>query len=112
MRVSTDKQQQVLRPGEDATINGQQISTRQAYLDPIVAWKNGVLYFNEIPLKEILHRLSRTFNMELVMSDSTTLTDKIHLVVDKKEGVSEIVERLNLLSNHHITVANHQLIVE
>ena len=46
------------------------------------------------------------------MSDSTTLTDKIHLVVDKKEGVSEIVERLNLLSNHHITVANHQLIVE
>ena len=112
VRVSTAKQQQMLRPGDDATINGQQINTRQVYLDPIVAWKNGVLYFNEIPLKEILHRLSRTFNLELVMSDSTTLTDKIHLVVDKEEGVSEIVERLNLLSSHHITVADHQLIVE
>ena len=112
VRVSTDKRQHVLRPGEDAAISGDEISTRQVYLDPIVAWKNGVLYFNEIPLKEILHRLSRTFNLELVMGDSTTLTDKIHLVVDKEEGVSEIVERLNLLSNHHITVANHQLIVE
>ena len=112
VRVSTDKRQQVLRPGDDAAINGDEISTRQVYLDPIVAWKNGVLYFNEIPLKEILHRLSRTFNLELVMGDSTTLTDKIHLVVDKEEGVSEIVERLNLLSSHHITVADHQLIVE
>ena len=112
VRVATDKQEQILKPGEDAIINGQSISKQQVYLDPIVAWKEGVLYFNEITLKEILNRLARTFNMDLVMNDSTGLDDCIHLVVDKEEGIREIVERLNMLSFKQVRVEGKRLIVE
>lgn len=62
----------VLVPGESAVYNKavRHLSKAiAAQLNDEIAWKDGALIFNQVPLKEIVRQLSNTFNADIVLDN-------------------------------------------
>ena len=87
----------ILRPGEnvayaDSTYEVTRVNTRYCAM-----WKDGGLYFDNVPLKDILHDLGRHYNLTIRIDDDPALMQRrLHFVVDRDETVEEVIDNLNL----------------
>jgi len=68
VRLKTNSQLQLLKPGQQARVNGAggirilaNVDTEQA-----VAWKNGLFNFEDVSLQEMMRQLSRWYDIEVV----------------------------------------------
>lgn len=64
----------VLKPGQQAvTPQGKgSIITREADLEEVMAWKNGLFHFNHTPIREVMHQLSRWYNVNIVYKNDVS----------------------------------------
>ena len=67
VRVSTQDQSAVkqLLPGEMAINNGSSITVSKADAEQAIAWKNGYFDFNDEPLENIMHSISRWYDVDI-----------------------------------------------
>jgi transmembrane sensor len=61
-------QDQVLRPGQQAVLAlaGHQLTVKEADINKIMAWKNGLFVFNNMDLPTILREIARWYDVEIV----------------------------------------------
>ena len=61
-------QDQILRPGQQAVLAlaGHQLTVKEADLNKIMAWKNGLFVFNNMDLPTILREIARWYDVEIV----------------------------------------------
>src|SRR5690606_33771704 len=65
VRVSSGNRKAIIVPGEQANINGnsENIFVRKNVdIEGVVAWKNGIFYFENMPFDEVMRHLSRWYN--------------------------------------------------
>ena len=60
-------QDKILRPGQQAVLAlaGHQLTVREADVNKIMAWKNGLFVFNNMDLRTILREVSRWYDVEI-----------------------------------------------
>jgi ferric-dicitrate binding protein FerR (iron transport regulator) len=60
-------QDKILRPGQQAVLalSGHQLTVREADVNKIMAWKNGLFVFNNMDLRTILREVSRWYDVEI-----------------------------------------------
>jgi ferric-dicitrate binding protein FerR (iron transport regulator) len=60
-------QDKILRPGQQAVLalSGHQLTVRDADVNKIMAWKNGLFVFNNMDLRTILREVSRWYDVEV-----------------------------------------------
>ncbi|MGO4288398.1 FecR family protein [Chitinophaga sp. RAB17] len=61
-------QDQILRPGQQAVLAlaGHQLTVKEADVNKIMAWKNGLFVFNNMDLPTILREIARWYDVEIV----------------------------------------------
>lgn len=61
-------QDQILRPGQQAVLalTGHQLTVKDADINKIMAWKNGLFVFNNMDLPTILREIARWYDVEIV----------------------------------------------
>ncbi|MEZ2440944.1 FecR family protein [Chitinophaga sp. RCC_12] len=61
-------QDKILRPGQQAVLalSGHQLTVRDADVNKIMAWKNGLFVFNNMDLPTILREIARWYDVEIV----------------------------------------------
>lgn len=61
-------QDKILRPGQQAVLalSGHQLTVRDADVNKIMAWKNGLFVFNNTDLPTILREIARWYDVEIV----------------------------------------------
>jgi transmembrane sensor len=61
-------QDKILRPGQQAVLalSGHQLTVRDADVNKIMAWKNGLFVFNNTDLPTILREMARWYDVEIV----------------------------------------------
>lgn len=66
-----DRVMKELLPGEQALFNseGGTIQTQHTNLTEKLAWKDGKIVFRNAPLNEVFERLSRRYNIEIILHD-------------------------------------------
>ena len=86
-----------LRPGQDIAYADSGFTITEVDTRYCALWKDGRLYFDNAPLKEILHELGRYYNLTVEMEDDPYLMQtRLHFVADSSETIAHIVENLNL----------------
>jgi ferric-dicitrate binding protein FerR (iron transport regulator) len=67
-RSKEKKQAVILKPGQQASISGQQnsIQVLSADVNAVVAWKNGVFNFQDATLEIVMRQLARWYDLEVV----------------------------------------------
>ena len=65
VKVSKDGQSVLLKPGQEAILQGHQIKVADADIELAVAWKNGLFQFDNAPLPEVMRQLSRWYDVDI-----------------------------------------------
>jgi transmembrane sensor len=96
--VSSAKNKIILIPGQQATINRNNLETTvesKVDLDQIVAWKNGVFSFENEDLRSIMRQISRWYNVSVVFNGPLS-DDKFFGEISRNSNLSQVIEILKL----------------
>ncbi len=89
----------VLRPGEQAVLGPQaDIEVKKVKISNAVAWKNGLFYFDNTAIKDVMEELSRWYNFDFEFEGpvpSTKLWGKVYRNVNAAEAL-DILSYFNL----------------
>ena len=114
VKVNMQDKSNILKPGQQAIVNDQQIRTdNNADLDQVLSWKNDLFNFNRANLQSIMKQLERWYDIEVVyegnipegsfrgkVSRNSDLSDVLNILKDvgirfKIEGKKIIVGNSN-----------------
>lgn len=65
VKVSTEKNSNYLKPGQQSITNGGTINIETADLETALAWKDGKIYFKDAPLAEVMDEIARWYDVQI-----------------------------------------------
>lgn len=83
-----------LIPGEHVNYNSTtgEISSTQGNVEKYVAWKDGILFFDNAAISDVAERIGRMYNVEIIVSDK--IKDYTYTVKFVDESLSQILDLL------------------
>jgi ferric-dicitrate binding protein FerR (iron transport regulator) len=72
VKVSYNNQTDLLKPGRQASLNrtDSKLTTGDANVQQVVAWKNGYFYFDKSDVKTIMRQVSRWYDLDILYESS------------------------------------------
>lgn len=114
VRVKKGTGSVMLLPGQQASLNKQDGVLRSATGDPelALAWKNGLLAFKNDALRDVMHTISRWYDVEVVYEAGID-KEAIHVsgAMRKQEYISKALEILELTAGIHFKVTGRTVTV-
>ncbi len=110
---STDKQEVMLSPSEQAVLSTNGKFHRQSVdVNQFVSWKNGFLTFDKTPMTEVLLHIGRYYNLSFdfdqdVNLQKRTCTGKIHL----SNNLDNVLTAIGLLTSTKYEKENNQIYI-
>nr|WP_084407067.1 FecR family protein [Pedobacter panaciterrae] len=102
----------LLKPGEEAKINKKNRHTvvGNANIKEAIAWKNGYFLFNDEKLENIMAKVARWYDVEVVYEGK--LEDQSFLgQVERSKNISSLLDVLELTGNVHFKISGRRIIV-
>lgn len=99
VKLMTQSQTIDLKPSERAVVDCQsnKLSISTVDNDKYRSWKDGVLIFNEAPMKEVLSVLEKWYNVKISVSDNVIMTYKFTARLDNC-SMSQVLDYLSYSS--------------
>jgi transmembrane sensor len=85
-----------MEPGQHVNYNIKTgaVSSTMGNVEKFVAWKDGMLIFEDTPIIEVAEKLSRMFNVDIKVADD--ITDNIYTVIFMDEPLSQILDLMTV----------------
>lgn len=110
--VSKDKTTGILKPGQQAQLNGSgKLSIQEhADLEETLAWKNGRIAFTNAGIEDIMRQVSKWYDVDVVYAG--TVTKRTFTAdISRNTNLSEFLKVLEL-SKIHFSIEGRKLIVK
>ncbi|ACU61989.1 FecR family protein [Chitinophaga pinensis] len=109
--ISTTNARQLLHPGERAVVNNEgaiQITTG-ADMKEVLAWKEGIFYFNGKDIPAIMTELQRYYDIEVEYQ--TNVNDEFIASIPRDVPVSQLLNLLEMTNLVHFRIEGRKVIV-
>lgn len=95
--VSADdgEKEAVLKSGQEAKLTAEGFEVEDIDPYPVSQWKDGLFYFDEDELIEVLVTLGKWYGVSIVAHNEEDLHRKVHFVADRTDDIGELVKSLN-----------------
>ncbi len=112
--VGNDKQAPTLiRPNQQTSLNADgTLTTSDTDTYQYTEWKNGIFYFDDISLSEVLREMGRWYNIDVEVQNKQALSTKLHFVADRNANISEALKNLNALGHFNIVKEEGKVVVK
>ena len=118
VKISKSGQAVVLKPGQQASIQGiHNRSTdnikviKDADLGSVIAWKNGLFDFNNEHITSIMRQLARWYNVEVVFNGK--IPDRHYTgTIRKSVPLSEVIKMIELAGGVEVIINDKKMIVQ
>jgi ferric-dicitrate binding protein FerR (iron transport regulator) len=103
----------LLKPGQQAVISSktnEKIKVRNAELDKVMAWKNGIFNFDGAPLDEVMRQLERWYNIEVVYEKGIPDIEFVGKM-SKNIHLDDLLEILKKTKVHFKLIGGRKLLV-
>ncbi|MBC8986514.1 DUF4974 domain-containing protein [Pedobacter sp. N36a] len=107
MREST----KILKPGMQAINSGNVIEIAPADADLAISWKNGEFAFKNESLEEIMKKVSRWYDVEVVFEDPKVKRKIFGGSISKFEKVSKVLGMLELTGDVKFKIDDNKILV-
>ena len=111
IKVKGTKERVRLEPGEQACLVGNKITKREVDTEIYTAWMKGRLVFKSVRLEDMLRRLARWYNVDVVFSEESLKDVTFTGEVKKYEDFTEILEVIESTRTAHFQVKDRIVIV-
>lgn len=111
VRVTTDKSSQLLQPGQQAvsSSNGDIQLTTTADLEAVMAWKDGLFYFNGNDIPTIMSDLERFYNVEVVYQ--TNVDERFVARIPRDVPISRVLDLIEMTNLVHFKIEGRRITV-
>lgn len=112
--VSNDKQSPTLiHPNQQTSFNADgTLTTSDTDTYQYTEWRNGIFYFDDISLREVLREMGRWYNIDVEVQNKQALSTKLHFVADRNASISEALKNLNALGHFNIVKKESKIVVK
>lgn len=85
-----------LSPGDMSTYNKKEniIKTRKVNVDNYFSWRDGILIFKNDNLKYIMAKLSRYYNVDIVINDGDLAKETFSGYLDLKDDIEKVIQTI------------------
>ncbi|MGN6399325.1 MAG: FecR family protein [Flavisolibacter sp.] len=113
VKVSKDGKTQMLKPGQQALIDGRSSKiflAEEVDMDHVVSWKNGLFDFDNDPLPVVMRQLSRWYNAE-VNYDGVIPEGHYTGAIRRQANLSEVLKMLELAGGVQFSIQGKGIVV-
>jgi len=100
----------LLKPGQQAVLNGSTLQLANADVEESMAWKNGYFRFNNEDIQSIMLKLSRWYNID-VAYDGAITTEKFYATSSRSKNISEVLNLLQKTKGVHFKIEGRRVTV-
>jgi len=100
----------VLKPGEQALLQNNVIKVAEVNPDDAIAWKNGEFVFNDEPLQNIMRKIARWYDVDIIYKDINP-NKPFGGSVSRFENISKVLEKLELTGSVHFKIEGKTIYV-
>lgn len=94
VKITSNGQQQLLKPGEQAINNGTSIKVAEANIENVIDWKQGEFYLNRVNFKTGMRKIARWYDVEVIYNASVPDDMEIGGWVSKNEKLSSVLKSI------------------
>lgn len=108
--VNRNDQEVIIKPDQEAVLNGDLLEVKEVNADDAIAWKNGYFRFKSEPIESIMRELSRWYDIEVKYENNLsgkTFTGKI----SKFKNISQVLKMLDQTKDVHFKVKGRRVTV-
>lgn len=101
----------VLSPGQAVTDVEGSMSVEKVDTEYYTQWKEGMFYFEQASLVDIMREIGRWYNVGIEIADKELATYTLHFVASHDDTVEQIVDDLNFFSYLNVMKKGEKLII-
>lgn len=111
IKLSCQDQETLLKPGEMAVndLKGK-IQVKPVDGDKVLAWKNGLFVFNNESIADIMHRVARWYDVEVVYEDRIA-NKKLWGTVSRYRTINELLDNIALAGDISYRIEGRRVIL-
>ncbi|WEK21340.1 MAG: DUF4974 domain-containing protein [Candidatus Pedobacter colombiensis] len=110
VKISTASGSKLLKPGQQAQVNGTAIQVDEVDIDDAIAWKQGYFIFNE-DLESIMKKVSRWYNVEIIYQSKFDPGLGFQGKITRNKNLSEVLKMMEYTEKVHFKIEGRKLIV-
>ncbi len=110
--VKTQDADQVLTPGQQASLAGSQLAVKTVDTYPYTQWKEGFFYFDNQTLFSIMQELARWYSVNVSFDDTSKMNVQLHFVVERNKSLNEALANLNALGVVHADIEDNVVVIK
>ena len=99
-------------PGEQVAVGEGTATCRRVDLLPYTNWRDGYLYYDHEPLRNIVTDLAHNYNLDVRFDDKEAMDMLTHFVCERGADISTAISMLNQMHKVHVRLDGHTLVVE
>lgn len=103
VKVSTANIQRILSPGEQVRNTDGAIEVNKVDADAVIDWKNGLFVFNDEPLEDIMRKLSRWYDVDVVYQGIDPRSS-FYGSMSRYDHISKVLSKLELTGDIHFKI--------
>lgn len=111
VKVVSGSSKSLLVPNQQASMGKDGLKVREVNVDEVVSWKNGMFAFSDLPLEEIMKKIARWYNVEVVYEQGVNKAEAYGGSVSRYDNVSRVLSKLELTGSVHFKVEGRRIIV-
>lgn len=101
-----------MRPGQQAQLNRKgTVTLEQVDVDDVVSWKDGLFAFKNDNLEEVMRKLSRWYNVQVVYQPGLHNSQRFTGKIDRNLTLSEVLRELALTHAHFKIEADRKVVL-
>jgi len=110
VKVSVDSEAEILRPGEQAVMNGQKINIHTVDTEQIVAWYKGDFAFDGTELSSIMRQISRWYDVDVVYEGDIAGV-KFGGSISRSKDIKEVLKVLAMTQGVNFKLEGRRIVV-
>lgn len=92
--VITEHGNDLLAPGQELVVSNSGNAIHNVSPEDAIAWKNGLFVFDNIPLDEVMDKISKWYNVDIRFAKENLKNELVFAVIKKSENVSGVLEKI------------------
>lgn len=114
VEIGIHGQKELLKPGHQVAVNKStsQMVNRKVDVESYISWKSGILRFDDMPLEQLLNRLTRWYNIAFEFRKED-LKKKVFTGGFKKyESIGQVLEMIEATNDVKFSVQNNKVVID
>ena len=110
VRVSANNNIKLLKPGQQAVFQNDELTVSEADTEEATAWKNGYFRFKNEDIKSIMRKLSRWYDIDVEFGKEIT-AEEFSGKVSRFRNISQVLNMLELSKSVHFKIEGRRVTV-